>query len=457
MKTPELFASADRVSEEEAEPPDPGRGPFTLSNPIFSQPAQVPLAGRTGDLVNGMAAVLGPLHPPVDFPLSTRSREFMQRYYAEAGPAQWNNWKWQVQNRIASLQSLERVFRLSADERDAVLRRNGSLPVGITPYYASLMDTDNPLDPLRRTHLPVGQEYIRAPGEADDPLGEDHDAAVPGLVHRYPDRVLFLATGFCSTYCRYCTRSRMVGGNTEGEYQLKRSQWSAALEYIARHEEIRDVLISGGDPLTMPDDKLDYLLGALRAIPHVEFVRIGSKVPVVLPMRITPALTGILRKHQVWVSIHFTHPDELTPEVQESTARLVDAGIPLGSQTVLLKGINDEVGVMKRLMHGLLKCRVKPYYLYQCDPITGSEHFRTPVEKGLEIIRGLRGHTTGYAVPTYVIDAPGGGGKIPLLPESVAGRDGDDLLLRNFEGGIFRYRDPGGTLGAGSVPAGEIQ
>jgi lysine 2,3-aminomutase len=346
------------------------------------------------------------------------------------------------------MHDLTRIFLLSDDEREAVSRHRGSLPVGITPYYASLMNREDPLDPLRRTHIPVGTEYLKTPGEADDPLGEDHDAAVPGLVHRYPDRVLFLATGFCSTYCRYCTRSRMVG-EPGGDYEFSTSQWERAIEYIAAHTEIRDVLLSGGDPLTLSDEKLDYLLGRLRAIPHVEFLRIGTKVPVVLPMRVTRNLTKVLRKHHpLWMSIHFTHPVELTPEVTESTARLADAGIPLGSQSVLLKGINDDAAVMKTLYHGLLKRRVKPYYLYQCDPITGSSHFRTPVEKGLEIMAALRGHTTGYASPHFVVDAPGGGGKIPLQPDFVAGRDGDDLILRNFEGGLYRYPDPDGTLGA---------
>jgi lysine 2,3-aminomutase len=335
-----------------------------------------------------------------------------------------------------------------------VARHQGSLPVGITPYYASLLDRENPDDPLRRTHIPVGQEYLRTPGEADDPLGEDHDAAVPGLVHRYPDRVLFLATGFCSTYCRYCTRSRMVG-EAGGEYSFSRRQWEQALGYIEAHTEIRDVLISGGDPLTLADEKLDYLLGRLRAIKHVEFIRLGTKVPVVLPMRVTRALVKVLKKyHPLWMSIHFTHPSELTEEVTKATSRLADAGIPLGSQTVLLKGINDNVPTMKKLMHGLLMRRVKPYYLYQCDPITGSAQFRTPVSKGVEIIEGLRGHTTGYAVPQFVVDAPGGGGKIPILPEYVVGRDGDDLLLRNFEGNVYRYTDPGDNVGVGrTVPA----
>jgi len=386
------------------------------------------------------------------FPLGESSRAFKKRFFPDIGVAEWSDWRWQLRNRIRSLAQLERIFVLSQDEREAVGRHTGSLPVGITPYYASLMDRNDPAEPLRRTHIPVGQEYRRMPGEADDPLGEDHDSAVPGLVHRYPDRVLFLSTGFCSTYCRYCTRSRMVG-EAGGDYQFSVSQWDRALAYIEAHPQIRDVLLSGGDPLTIADDKLDYLLGRLRAIKHVEFIRLGSKVPTVLPMRITKSLTRMLRKHHpLWISIHVTHPSEMTPEVTEAYARLADAGIPLGSQTVLLKGINDSVDTMKRLMHGLLMRRVKPYYLYQCDPITGSAHFRTPVAKGIEIIQGLRGHTTGYAVPTFVIDAPGGGGKIPLLPEYLVGRDGDDVLLRNFEGNIYRYPDPDGTFGAGKCP-----
>ncbi|HKQ55549.1 MAG TPA: KamA family radical SAM protein, partial [Methyloceanibacter sp.] len=336
---------------------------------------------------------------------------------------------------------------LSDDECDAVIRHQGSLPLGITPYYASLMAREDTAEPLRRTHIPIGDEYLKTPGEADDPLGEDGHTAVPGLVHRYPDRVLFLATGFCSTYCRYCTRSRMVG-EAGGDYSFSRPQWEEALNYIATHPEIRDVLISGGDPLTLSDERLDYLLGRLRAIKHVEFVRLGTKVPVVLPMRVTRALIRVLKKHHpLWMSLHFTHPTELTPEVTEATARLADAGIPLGSQTVLLKGINDEVETLKGLFHGLLTRRVRPYYLYQCDPISGSAHFRTSVDKGLELMRGLRGHTTGYAVPTYVVDAPGGGGKIPLLPDYVVGREGDDLLLKNFEGKLYRYTDPEGSVG----------
>jgi lysine 2,3-aminomutase len=391
--------------------------------------------------------------PAERFPQGDGARAFRRRFFPEATSPEWNDWRWQVRKRIKSMAELERIFVLSADERAAVANHKGSLPVGITPYYASLLSRDDPAEPLRRTHIPVGTEYLKTPGEADDPLGEDHDSAVPGLVHRYPDRVLFLATGFCSTYCRYCTRSRMVG-DAGGEYSFSKSQWEKSFEYIAAHPEIRDVLLSGGDPLTLADDKLDYLLGRLRQIKHVEFVRIGTKVPVVLPMRVTKALTKVLKKHHpLWMSIHVTHPSELTPEVSESTARLADAGIPLGSQTVLLKGINDEVEILKKLYHGLLMRRVKPYYLYQCDPITGSSHFRTPISKGLEMIEGLRGHTTGYAVPQFVIDAPGGGGKIPLLPDYVVGREGDDLILRNFEGHTYRYTDP---LGAESSSCSDV-
>jgi lysine 2,3-aminomutase len=381
------------------------------------------------------------------FPVSAQARDFYKRNFPGTTPDDWNDWRWQARSRIRTLEQLERTFDLSQDERSAALQHKGSLPVGITPYYASLMAHADASEPLRRTHIMVNDEYVRMPGEEDDPLSEDHDTVAPGLVHRYPDRVLFLTTGFCSTYCRYCTRSRMVG-NPGGEYQFSTTQWEKALAYLEAHTEVRDVLLSGGDPLSIGDDKLDWLLTRLRKIKHIEFVRIGTKIPAVLPMRITRDLVKMLRKHHpLWMSIHFTHPTEITPEVREATSRLADAGIPLGSQTVLLKDINDDTEVMKTLMHGLLTMRVKPYYLYQCDPIKGSGHFRTPVHKGIEIIQSLRGHTTGYACPMFVVDAPGGGGKIQLASDAVAGRDGDDLLLRNFEGRIFRYPDPDGKLG----------
>lgn len=381
------------------------------------------------------------------FPLSDQSRAFLKRFYPDASVSDWNNWKWQVRNRIRSVEQLSKLVQLTAEEAESVQKRTANLPIAITPYYASLIDPVNPNQAIRKTHIPLEGEFIRVPGEDPDPLGEDHDTATPGLVHRYPDRVLFLTTGFCSTYCRYCTRSRMVG-ETNGEYSFSTSQWEKAAQYIEAHPEIRDCLLSGGDPLSIGDDKLEWLLARLRRIKHLEFIRIGTKIPVVMPQRITKDLTKMLKKfHPLWMSIHFTHPDELTPETIEACSRLADAGIPLGSQTVLLKGINDDINVIKPLMHGLLKARVRPYYLYQCDPVSGSAHFRTSVEKGLDIIRQLRGHTTGYAVPHFVVDAPGGGGKIPLLPDYVVGRDGDDLLLTNFEGGTYRYPDPLGSTG----------
>lgn len=434
------------ADEEPAKPPSLG-----YVNPLPTSPQDAPKTQGKGPR-NARSAHLRGVATTERFPASAQSKTFQKTFFPAASLAEWGDWRWQLQHRVKRLSDLQRIFDLSEQELAAVAQHQGSLPVGITPYYASLMSRADPSDALRRTHIPVPDEYLRVPGEADDPLGEDHDSAAPGLVHRYPDRVLFLSTGFCSTYCRYCTRSRMVG-DPGGDYQFSRSQWEQALAYIEAHTEIRDVLISGGDPLTLADEKLDYLLGRLRAIKHVEFIRLGTKVPVVLPMRVTRGLIKTLRKHRpVWMSIHFTHPSELTPEVTEATSRLADAGVPLGSQTVLLKGINDDIEVMKPLMHGLLMRRVRPYYLYQCDPITGSSHFRTPVSKGLEIIEGLRGHTTGYAVPTYVIDAPGGGGKIPLLPDYVAGRDGDDLILRNFENNTYRYPDPGGTVGLDRGP-----
>jgi lysine 2,3-aminomutase len=332
------------------------------------------------------------------------------------------------------------MLQLGEEEREALAQGGTMLPVGISPYYMSLLDAGDPLHPLRRTVVPTLNEFVRTEGEADDPLGEDSHSPVPGLVHRYPDRVLLLPLDFCSTYCRYCTRSRVVG---HGELMPQESRLNAAFDYLRRTPEVRDVLISGGDALALGEDRLEWILRNLRGIPNIEFIRIGTKMPAVLPQRITRELVRVLRRyHPIWMSVHFIHPDECTPEAAQATARLADAGIPLGSQTVLLKGVNDDVDTMRRLMHKLLLMRVRPYYLYQCDPISGSSHFRTPVSKGLEIVEGLRGHTTGYAVPTYVIDAPGGGGKIPLQPNSVIGRDGDWLLLRNYEGQEYRYHDP---------------
>ncbi len=370
---------------------------------------------------------------------SRRIRLFRRAHYPRVTDAEWSDWRWQSRNRIKNLAQLEHLMDLSSDERRALVEAGSMLPLGITPYYVSLLDPTNPHNALRRTVIPVTGEFLRGPGEADDPLAEDGHSPVPGLVHRYPDRVLFLALDFCTTYCRYCTRSRVVG---HGELAPSDARLEAMFDYIRGTPAIRDVLISGGDPLALADDKLDYILGRLRDIPHVEFIRIGTKMPAVLPQRITPSLVRVLRKHHpIWMSVHYLHPDECTAEAFLACARLADAGIPIGSQTVLLKGVNDDVETMKELMQRLLLMRVRPYYLYQCDPISGSSHFRTTIQKGLDIIEGLRGHTTGYAVPTYVVDAPGGGGKIPLQPQYVLGRDGDDLLLRNYEGAQYRYPD----------------
>ena len=442
MNGSEIEQSATAVELEEP-PGSSFASPPYYNLPLFSPPA----SHRQADAPAPERRVDAPVNPGVQADLSprksranTRTRAFRRAFYRDVPDKDWNDWRWQSRHRVRKLDQIERMLILSDDEREALIKGESMLPVGITPYYMSLLDRDDATQPLRRTVIPVTGEFLRTPGEADDPLGEDGHSPTPGLVHRYPDRVLLLALDFCSTYCRYCTRSRVVG---HGEIMPSEARLEKCFEYIRRTPEIRDVLISGGDPLALSEDKLDWILGNLRAIPHLEFIRIGTKMPAVLPQRITPALIRVFKKyHPLWMSVHFLHPDECTPEAVTACNRLADAGIPLGSQTVLLKGVNDSVPVMKDLCHRLLVMRVRPYYIYQCDPISGSAHFRTSVSKGLEIIEGLRGHTTGYAVPTYVIDAPGGGGKIPLQPNYIVGRDGDDLLLRNYEGQVYRYPDP---------------
>jgi lysine 2,3-aminomutase len=367
-----------------------------------------------------------------------KTKAFRKKFYPLISDKEWNNWQWQLQNRIQSHEKLSRFLTLSQEE--TLVNRTSQLPLSITPYYLSLISPDDPDHPLRKCVVPNVNEWLQMPGESDDPLGEDQQSPVPGLVHRYPDRVLFLLSDFCSTYCRYCTRSRVVG---HGTIHPSRVRWEKALKYIEKTPAVRDVLLSGGDPLTLADDRLEWVLSRLRQIDHVEVIRIGTKVPAVLPQRITPNLVKMLKKyHPLWMSLHFTHADECTPETAKACARLADAGIPLGSQTVLLKGINDSAKTMASLMHGLMKMRVRPYYLYQCDPITGSGHFRTSIEKGLEIIRSLRGFTSGYAVPTYVVDAPGGGGKIPLMPDYIQGHTTDNLVMINYENRTFLYPDP---------------
>lgn len=373
---------------------------------------------------------------------SLRCEVFRHRFFPDATVAEWNDWRWQVRNRFSTFKQINRLVDLSPEESAALSGDTQTLPVGITPYYASLIDEKSSEHPIRRAVIPTLNESLVSPGESADPLEEGHMCPVPNLVHRYPDRVLFLATPFCSTYCRYCTRSRMVGDHAGGYGSFSLQNWESAIEYIAANPQIRDVLISGGDPLTLPDEPLEWLLSRLRNIKHVEILRIGTKVPVVLPMRVTPALVRMLRKyHPLFVSVHFMHADEVTPETRKACELLADAGIPLGSQTVLLAGINDSPEAMRQLVHALLTARVRPYYLYQCDPIAGSSHFRTPVQRGVDIIRSLRGFTSGYAVPHFVIDAPGGGGKIPVAPDYIEGSQDGALLLRNYEGRMFSYPD----------------
>jgi lysine 2,3-aminomutase len=390
-------------------------------------------------LPNTAVVLVKPLRRVSRFKDSARAQNFRKRFYPDTTTSEWHDWQWQYRNRITDAPTLSQMIWLSQEEIHAMNGRENPLPVAITPYYASLLDEFDVSQPLRRMVVPVADECHRTDGEAEDPLGEEHDRPVPGIVHRYPDRVLFLVADTCATYCRYCTRSRIFGRQ---QHLSHIEHWENAIAYIRKNAQIRDVLLSGGDPLTLSDAKLEWLLSRLKEIPHVEILRIGTKVPVVMPQRITTQLIYTLKRfHPLWMSIHVNHPDEITPEMSQACTRLANAGIPLGSQTVLLYKINDSVETMKRLVHGLLKIRVKPYYLYQCDPIPGSSHFRTSVNAGIELIKGLRGHTTGYAVPTYVIDAPGGGGKIPLLPDYVVGHDDKYLILKNYQGRIFYYPD----------------
>lgn len=376
-----------------------------------------------------------------------RSDRFRKRFYPEVSLDLWHSWHWQVANRVHSLEGISRFFPLNELELAALEQGSCALPFSVTPYYLSTIDVDDPQDPIRKTVVPTLFESVTSFGESIDPLSEHSDSPTDCIVHRYPDRVLFLASRMCAMYCRYCTRSRMVGGHIGS---LK-AHWDEGIEYVRQHEEVRDVLISGGDPLLLSDQELEYIISRLSVIEHVDIIRIGTKAPMVLPMRITPSLVRMLRKYRpLYMSIHCTHPQELTPLAARALERLSDAGIVLGSQTVLLKGINDSSEVLKNLYHGLLALRVRPYYLYQCDPIVGSAHFRTSVETGKRIIGELRGYTSGYAIPHYIIDAPKGGGKIPILPEYEVGRDSDNLYLKNYEGKQFLYPDcqvP--TLGGG--------
>ena len=353
---------------------------------------------------------------------------------------QWNDWHWQVANRVETLDELKKYIKLTPEEEEGIAATLGKLRMAITPYYLSLIDLDDPYDPIRKQAIPTSAELNFAPYEEADPLHEDVDSSAPGLTHRYPDRVLFLITDKCSMYCRHCTRRRFAG---QHDRSVPRENIDKCLEYIRNHPEVRDVLLSGGDCLMVPDETLEYIFQELRKIPHVEIVRLGSRTPVVCPQRITPELCNMLKKyHPVWLNTHFNHPKEITREAAEACARLADAGVPLGNQSVLLAGVNDCVHTMKKLVQMLVQIRVRPYYIYQCDLSMGLEHFRTPVSKGIEIIEALRGHTSGYCVPTFVVDAPGGGGKTPVMPQYVISQTPHKVVLRNYEGVITTYTEP---------------
>ncbi len=351
----------------------------------------------------------------------------------------WNDWRWQLSQRLNTVEEFAQVVRLTESEI-AGLSAPGHFRVDVTPYFASLMDPDDPNCPVRLQIMPTAAELAPIHELMEDSLAEDAHSPVPGLVHRYPDRVLMLVTTQCASYCRYCTRSRIVG---DASAQFSRKDYDQQIDYIARTPQVRDVLLSGGDPLTIPQRILEDLLRRLRAIPHVEIIRIGSRVPVFMPQRVTPDLVEMLRQfHPLWMNVHFNHAKEITPEVSVALARLADAGIPLGCQSVLLAGVNDCPNVMKELVHKLVLNRVRPYYVYQCDLVHGAGHFRTPVAVGIEIMESLRGHTSGYAVPTYVVDAPGGGGKIPVAPNYVVSQSAERVVVRNYEGYMSAYTQP---------------
>ncbi len=368
----------------------------------------------------------------------TESRRY--ELFPNVTDEQWNSWEWQVKNRIETLEDLKKYVTLTPEEEEGVKKTLQTLRMAITPYYISLIDPNNPDCPVRKQAVPTGKETYQSPADLLDPLHEDEDSPVPGLTHRYPDRVLLLITDMCSMYCRHCTRRRFAG-QKDGESAIERID--KAIEYIAKTPQVRDVLLSGGDSLCVSDERLEYIISRVRAIPHVEIIRLGSRTPVVCPQRITDNLVNMLKKyHPVWLNTHFNHPQEVTKESMAACAKLADAGIPLGNQTVLLRGVNDCVNTMKKLVHELVKMRVRPYYIYQCDLSMGIEHFRTPVSKGIEIIEGLRGHTSGYAVPTFVVDAPGGGGKTPVMPQYIISQAPGKVVLRNFEGVITTYTEP---------------
>jgi lysine 2,3-aminomutase len=356
---------------------------------------------------------------------------------------EWNDWHWQYQHRVRDAEGLSRVLELSEAERGEIGECLKRFRMAATPYYLSLIHPHDLHDPVRMQAVPSIHETEVWPWEMADPLDEEGESPVPNIVHRYPDRVLFLVTRCCAMYCRHCTRRRLVG---EEDYCISKEQIETALDYIRRTTAVRDVLISGGDPLTLSDERLEYILSRLRAIEHVEIIRIGTRVPVTMPMRITPALMAMFKKYQpIWINTHFNHPNELTPDSIAACGRIADAGIPLGNQSVLLKGVNDDAETMKTLLLGLVKARVRPYYLYQCDLSEGLQHFRTDVRTGIDIIQKLTGSISGFAVPKFVIDAPGGGGKVPMNPEYIVSIDDERVVMRNYLGKRYEYPQPGRT------------
>lgn len=359
--------------------------------------------------------------------------------FSDIPDVKWGDWRWQLSHRLNSIEDFEQILTLTASERKA-LSQPGLFRVDITPYFASLIDPENPNDPIRKQIIPTEGEIDPFIGEMEDSLAEDAHSPVPGLVHRYPDRVLMLVTTQCASYCRYCTRSRIVGDPNQ---TFSSKDFEAQLNYLRKTPQVRDVLLSGGDPLTLAPKVLERLLTSLYEIPHIEIIRIGSRVPVFMPQRVTADLCDLLQRfHPLWLNIHVNHPNEITAELAEACDRLSRAGIPLGNQSVLLAGVNDDPHIQRRLVHDLVKIRVRPYYLYQCDLVPGAGHFRTPIGKGIELIESLRGHTSGFSVPTYVVDAPGGGGKIPLNPNYILSYSDHKVVLRNYEGYITTYEEP---------------
>lgn len=373
--------------------------------------------------------------------VQTTSRHWKEiARFKDVSEGEWNDYRWQLANRLTTVADFEQVLDLTDTQRADLEACMGKFRVSVTPYYASLMDPDDAGCPVRMQGVPTPAELIVRPEDLKDAVSEDFDSPVPHITHRYPDRVLFVITEMCSMYCRHCTRRRHVGST---EQAIPQAEIDNAIRYIERSPEVRDVLLSGGDPLVLSDDKLEEIIARVRAIPHVEIVRIGSRVPVVCPQRITPELVTMLRKyHPLYLNTHFNHPKEFTEDSIRACAMLADAGIPLGNQTVLMRGINDCANVMKRLCHKLVAARVKPYYYYQCDLAEGTAHFRTSVAKGIEIAESLRGHTTGFAVPTYIIDAIGGGGKTPVMPQYMISQAPGEVILRNYEGVISKYTEP---------------